>query len=202
MMTTANLALVVLSQSIAAPPPGCMQDGWGDNLIARKTLDLEVSQIRHTARQDGDAELEQVATELLLGLRDQNTDHLLETASEACLRHWVATRFEVRSAFSILVRHSLSEPDGSTQMAERALGWFEALHADGQIDAVSVGGLRDRILIHTDGVQLYGTHRACIDGQWAYDPPLSDPDNLEARRDALNWPQAARPPMGGACDYR
>ncbi len=197
------IVFTVLSLQNTTPeaPQGCMLEAWANNLVARSSLDLQTSRIRHSARADNDTELESITSDLLLEFRDQNTQHLIETACKNCLSYWLDRRVDVRSSFSIVVRHSLSEPTDSLSLAETTLTWYEELLEEGNIDAVSVGGLRDRILIHTDGVQRYGTHRACINGRWTYDPPLEDPENLEARRDALNWPQAARPPMGGECNY-
>lgn len=177
----------------------CESDAWGDEVIARDRLDQILIRTRHDASAAGDPALAAVAVEALLDLRARNAAFLLETGDKACVRFWTQTRFEVQSAFDVIVRHSLSDETDATDLALQVEHWYTELHEEGIVDGVSVGGLRDRILVYTESRQLYGTHRACIEGQWVYDPPVSDPDELESRRDALRWPEAARVSPGGAC---
>jgi hypothetical protein len=197
--------LLFATASVVAPVEearACETDAWGDEVIARDRLDQILIRTQQEASDAGDPALAAVAVAALLDLREKNAAFLLETGDKACVRFWTQTRFEVQSAFDVIVRHSLSDETDATGLALQVEHWYTELHEEGVVDGVSVGGLRDRILIYTEARQLYGTHRTCIEGQWVYDPPVSDPDELESRRNALRWPEAASVTPGGACGGR
>ena len=66
---------------------------------------------------------------------------------------------------------------------------LEPLVATGEVDGQSYGLMYDRLAINEGRPQRYGTQMACVDGRWVIDRDnLEDPENAEARRQAMGFP--------------
>lgn len=198
-MLVAPLVALTLSQSSPGPSPVCISEDWAAQIIARETLDTQYAAVFRQAQDAGESTLADLAAEHLRKLRSESAAFLLQTAEKHCVEHWSAERFDVQRAFDLIVRHSHSDPGDDPALAQRTLGWYRTLHADGVVDGVTLGGLEDRLMVLQSGHQLYGSHVGCIDGAWRFDPPVHQPEQLQARRDAIGWPSGSDAILGEPC---
>jgi hypothetical protein len=64
---------------------------------------------------------------------------------------------------------------------------LEPLVATGEVEGQSYAMMYDRLALNEGRPQRYGTQMTCRNGVWAIDT-LEDPDNVEARRKAMDFP--------------
>ncbi|WBQ13722.1 hypothetical protein L2D00_03315 [Hyphomonadaceae bacterium BL14] len=95
---------------------------------------------------------------------------------------------EAYLSYNSIVTHSFPGENQGPELIEQALAWNEVLFSEGAIHSIPYGGLIDRYEIGKRDRQLYGSHLACTDGEWRFEPPVHEPENLEARRAAIGWP--------------
>ncbi|WGM30951.1 DUF6624 domain-containing protein [Brevundimonas sp. NIBR11] len=66
---------------------------------------------------------------------------------------------------------------------------LEPLVATGEVEGQSYGLMYDRLAINEGRPQRYGTQMTCVGGRWVIDREnLEDPENVEARREAMGFP--------------
>ncbi len=110
----------------------------------------------------------------------------------------------VENAAFFLVQHGLVASDNGTlnwnvALARRVLPDVEASVKAGNLSPWHYAALYDRIQIHSDKPQRYGTQFQCVDGR--FEPgTIEDPSNIDVRRRKLGLePLVASPLFGGPC---
>ena len=110
----------------------------------------------------------------------------------------------IENAAFFLVQHGLVASDNDTlnwnvALARRVLPDVEASVNAGNLSPWHYAALYDRIQIHSDKPQRYGTQFQCVDGR--FEPgTIEDPSNIDVRRKTLGLePLAASRLYGGPC---
>ena len=83
--------------------------------------------------------------------------------------------------------HIVQHSDVETQ--KRFLPTLETLVPAGEFDGQNYGMMFDRVAISEDRPQRYGTQFRCDGGKWR-PYPIDDPEQLDARRKAMGFPDA------------
>jgi hypothetical protein len=79
---------------------------------------------------------------------------------------------------------------------------LEPLVATGEVEGQSYGLMYDRLAINEGRPQRYGTQMTCIDGRWRIDyANLEDPENADARREAMGFMQTLAEYETNFADY-
>ena len=79
---------------------------------------------------------------------------------------------------------------------------LEPLVARGEVEGQSYGLMYDRLAINEGRPQRYGTQMTCIGGRWAIDyANLEDPENADARREAMGFMQTLAEYETNFADY-
>lgn len=73
------------------------------------------------------------------------------------------------------------------ELQQRFLPVLEPLVAAGEVDGQAYGLMFDRVAIQNDRPQRYGTQFRCDGGKWR-PYPMESPEQVEARRSALQFP--------------
>lgn len=91
---------------------------------------------------------------------------------------------EAAGAAFLIVQHS------NVDLWRRFVPVLEPLVATGEVDDQRYGLMYDRLAINEGRPQRYGTQMTCKDGRWVIDyANLEDPDNADARREAMGFAQ-------------
>jgi|GEM_PF-6846779 len=180
--------LPVLALALTAPV--CASPAWREAVVALDAADEALIALMREAHASAEPEAGEAASERLGALRAFNNTFLLDTVTIECVRTMIHDDREAYVAYSGIVRHSFPESQSGPELIERVIQWNETLFAEGLIHAVTYGGLIDRHEYGLNSRQLYGSHMGCVDGEIGFDPPIHEPEALEARREAINWPAA------------
>lgn len=178
--------LPVLALALTAPV--CASPVWREAVIALDAADEALIALMREAHAAAEPEPGETASQRLGELRAFNNAFLLDTVTIDCVRTMIHDDREAYVAYSGIVRHSFPEAQSGPALIERVLAWNETLFAEGLIHPVTYGGLIDRYEYGLHDRQLYGSHLGCVDGEIGFDPPIHEPDALDARRAAISWP--------------
>ena len=86
------------------------------------------------------------------------------------------------SAAFLIVQH------GNLEMWRRFVPVLEPLVAAGEVDGSQYGLMYDRLAVHENRPQRYGTQMTCKAGKWVIDREnLEDPESADARRAAMGF---------------
>jgi hypothetical protein len=180
--------------------PSCDEPAWREAVIALDAADQALIDLWQAAEQAEQAEAADASRDQLGRLRAFTNRFVLETATLDCVRTLILDHPDAYRSYDLIVRHSYPSAYSGPELIEQALEWNETLFAEGAIHAVTYGGLIDRYELGRHDRQLYGSHLSCMDGEWRFDPPIHEPDQLEARRAAIGWPgEITDARLGQAC---
>ena len=160
--------------------------------VARPELRMELlamsdkdQQLRMGRRSGGGAPSKEAMAQIV-DVDAQNTARMHEIIDEYGWPTLSMVGDDGASAAWLLVQHA----DRDNEFQRRCLELMKPLVDSGEVSAVDVAYLTDRVRMHEGKPQVYGTQFRRSNGHW--EPyPIEDPDRVDERRVALGVPTLA-----------